>query len=123
MVVEKLCCLTLLHLLSFLLILVVAILIVLQSKVASRRSYTEWIKESTKNSGELDADIERILRGTRELQLESNSIQERLQTLSGDGLLTSIHESFEQISEKILATDRIRTEMADHEKKLAGMAS
>ncbi|XP_017980572.1 PREDICTED: uncharacterized protein LOC18593241 isoform X2 [Theobroma cacao] len=48
-------------------------------KVASRRSYTEWIKESTKNSGELDADIERILRGTRELQLESNSIQERLQ--------------------------------------------
>ncbi|WRX28938.1 hypothetical protein QQP08_021425 [Theobroma cacao] len=62
-------------------ILVVAILIVLQSKVASRRSYTEWIKESTKNSGELDADIERILRGTRELQLESNSIQERLQLM------------------------------------------
>lgn len=81
MVVEKLCCLTLLHRLSFLLILVVAILIVLQSKVASRRSYTEWIKKSTKNSGELDADIERILRGTREPQLESNSIQERLQVL------------------------------------------
>ncbi|EOY11956.1 Uncharacterized protein TCM_030590 [Theobroma cacao] len=52
-----------------------------KSKVASRRSYTEWIKKSTKNSGELDADIERILRGTRELQLESNSIQERLQLM------------------------------------------
>ena len=38
-------------------------------------------------------------------------------------LLTSIHESFEQITEKILATDRIRREMADREKKLAAMAS
>lgn len=38
-------------------------------------------------------------------------------------LLTSIHESFEKISEKILATDRIRREVAQREKKLATMAS
>ncbi|EOY11953.1 Coiled-coil domain-containing protein 22, putative isoform 1 [Theobroma cacao] len=113
-----------------------------QPKVASRRSYTERIKEITKNSGKLDTDIERILRETRELQLESNSLQERLHRTyavvdeivfreakknpvgrQAYRLLTSIHESFEQISEKILSTDRIRREMADHEKKLAAMAS
>ena len=38
-------------------------------------------------------------------------------------LLTSIHETFEQISEKILATDRVKREVAEHEKKLAAMAS
>ena len=38
-------------------------------------------------------------------------------------LLTSIHEIFEQISEKILATDRVKREVAEHEKKLAAMAS
>lgn len=38
-------------------------------------------------------------------------------------LLTSIHESFEQISEKILATDRTRREAVDHEAKLAAMSS
>ncbi|XP_022716696.1 coiled-coil domain-containing protein 22 isoform X2 [Durio zibethinus] len=111
-------------------------------KVASRRSYIERIKEITKNSGKLDTDIERILRETRELQLESNSIQESLhrtyavvnETVLREAkkdtvgrqayrLLTSIHERFEQISEKILATDRIRREMADREKKLATMAS
>ncbi|XVF77016.1 hypothetical protein PTKIN_Ptkin14bG0006400 [Pterospermum kingtungense] len=113
-----------------------------QPKVASRRSYIERIKEITKNSGKLDTDIERILKETRELQLESNSIQESLHrtyavvdeivfreakkdTVGRQAyrLLTSIHESFEQITEKILATDRIRREMADHEKKLAAMAS
>ncbi|XVE50886.1 hypothetical protein DITRI_Ditri01bG0199400 [Diplodiscus trichospermus] len=113
-----------------------------QPKVASRRSYIERIKEITKNSGKLDADIERILRETRELQLESNSFQERLHrtyavvdeivfreakkdTVGRQAyrLLSSIHESFEQITEKILATDRIRREMADREKKLAAMAS
>lgn len=38
-------------------------------------------------------------------------------------LLTSIHETFEQISEKTLATDRVRREVAEHEKKLAAMAA
>lgn len=46
--------------------------------MASRRSYIERIKEITKNSRKVDTDIERILKETRELQLESNSIQERL---------------------------------------------
>ena len=49
-----------------------------QPKLASRKSYIERIKEITKNSRKQDADIERILKDTRELQLESNSIQERL---------------------------------------------
>lgn len=49
-----------------------------QPKTASRRSHIERIKEITKNSRKQDADIERILKDTRELQLESNSIQERL---------------------------------------------
>jgi len=49
-----------------------------QPKLASRKSYIERVTEITKNSGKQDADIERILRETRELQLESNYIQERL---------------------------------------------
>jgi hypothetical protein len=49
-----------------------------QHKMASRSSYIQRIKEITKNSRKQDADIERILKETRELQLESNSIQERL---------------------------------------------
>lgn len=49
-----------------------------QQKVASRKSYIHRIKEITKNSGKQDADIERILKETREVQLESNSIQESL---------------------------------------------
>ncbi|KAE8702739.1 Coiled-coil domain-containing protein 22, putative isoform 2 [Hibiscus syriacus] len=100
-----------------------------QPEVASRRSYIERIKEITKNSGKLDSDIEHILRETRVLQLESNSIQEslhrtyavldeivfRVSKKDADRqqvykLLISIHDSFEQISEKILATDRIRRE-------------
>ncbi|KAK8542601.1 hypothetical protein V6N13_136836 [Hibiscus sabdariffa] len=113
-----------------------------QPEVASRRSYIERIKEITKNGGKLDSDIERILRETRVLQLESNSIQESLhrtyavldeivfREAKKDAdrqqvyrLLTSIHDSFEQISEKILTTDRIRRETADLEKKLAAMSS
>lgn len=38
-------------------------------------------------------------------------------------LLTSIHDSFEQISEKILATDRARREAAELEAKLAALSS
>jgi len=44
----------------------------------SRTSYIQRIKEITKNSRKQHADVERILKETRELQLESNSIQERL---------------------------------------------
>ncbi|KAK8490535.1 hypothetical protein V6N11_055763 [Hibiscus sabdariffa] len=113
-----------------------------QPEVASRRSYIERIKEITKNGGKLDSDIERILRETRVLQIESNSIQESLhrtyavldeivfREAKKDAdrqqvyrLLTSIHDSFEQISEKILTTDRIRRETTDLEKKLAAMSS
>lgn len=113
-----------------------------QPKVASRRSYIERIKEITKNSRKVDADIERILKETREIQLESNSIQERLHRTyavvddmvfreakkdqvgrQAYRLLASIHESFEQAAEKILATDRIRREIAEYEKKLAAVAS
>jgi regulator of replication initiation timing len=46
--------------------------------MASRSSHIQRIKEITKNSRKQDADIERIVKETRELQLESNSIQERL---------------------------------------------
>ncbi|XP_059443174.1 uncharacterized protein LOC132175302 isoform X2 [Corylus avellana] len=113
-----------------------------QHKMAARSSYIRRIKEITKNSRKQDADIDRILKETRELQLESNSIQERLHRTyavvdeivfreakkdpvgrQAYRLLTSFHESFEQISEKILATDRVRREVAEHEKKLAAMAS
>ncbi|XP_010251411.1 PREDICTED: coiled-coil domain-containing protein 22 isoform X2 [Nelumbo nucifera] len=113
-----------------------------QPKVASRKSYIQRISEITKNSRKQDADIERILQETRELQIESNSIQDRLhrtyavvdETIFRDAkkdsvsrqayrLLTSLHQSFEQISEKILATDRARREIAEHEAKLAAMAS
>lgn len=49
-----------------------------QSKQASRRSYINRVKEITKNSRKQDADIDQILKETRELQLESNNIRERL---------------------------------------------
>ncbi|XP_015577023.1 coiled-coil domain-containing protein 22 homolog [Ricinus communis] len=113
-----------------------------QSGLPSRTSYIERIKEITKNSRKQDADIERILKETRELQLESNSIQDRLHRTytvldelvfreakkepvgrQAYRLLTSIHECFEQISEKILLTDRIQREMVEHEKKLTAMAT
>ncbi|KAJ8765087.1 hypothetical protein K2173_010569 [Erythroxylum novogranatense] len=113
-----------------------------QPKVPSRASYIERINEITKNSWKQDADMEKILKETRELQLESNSIQERLHRTyavldemifreakkdpagrQAYRLLTSLHEIFEQISEKILTTDRIQREAAEHEKKLAAIAS
>ncbi|KAK1440196.1 hypothetical protein QVD17_06021 [Tagetes erecta] len=111
-------------------------------KLASRRSYIERIKEITKNSRKQDIDIERILKDTRDLQLESNMIQERLhrtyavvdETLLREAkkdrvgeqahvLLTTIHESFEEIAEKILATDRTRREQSDLETKLSSIAT
>ncbi|KAI7755624.1 hypothetical protein M8C21_007160 [Ambrosia artemisiifolia] len=110
-------------------------------KLATRRSYIERIKEITKNSRKQDIDIERILKDTRDLQLESNMIQERLhrtyavvdETLLREAkkdqvgeqahiLLTTIHESFQEISEKILAADRTRREETDLESKLASIA-
>ncbi|KAK9134014.1 hypothetical protein Scep_013542 [Stephania cephalantha] len=113
-----------------------------QPRVASRKSYIERIREITKNSRKQDVDIERILRETRELQINSNSIQERLhrtyavvdETVFREAkndpvrrqayrLLTSIHETFEQISDKILATDRVRRDVTELESKLAAMSS
>ncbi|KAI3810194.1 hypothetical protein L1987_19804 [Smallanthus sonchifolius] len=111
-------------------------------KLATRRSYIERIKEITKNSRKQDIDIERILKDTRDLQLESNMIQERLhrtyavvdETLLREAkkdqvgeqahiLLTTIHDSFEEISEKILANDRTRREETDIETKLSSIAT
>ncbi|OVA08275.1 Protein of unknown function DUF812 [Macleaya cordata] len=113
-----------------------------QPKVASRKSYIQRITEITRNSRKQDADIERILKETRELQMESNSIQDRLhrtyavvdETVFRDAkkdpvrrqaymLLTSIHESFDLVSQKILATDRARREATEQEAKLAKTAS
>ncbi|KAK9152358.1 hypothetical protein Syun_010667 [Stephania yunnanensis] len=113
-----------------------------QPRVASRKSYIERIREITKNSRKQDVDIERILRETRELQINSNSIQERLhrtyavidETVFREAkndpvrrqayrILTSIHETFEQISDKILATDRVRRDVTELESKLAAMSS
>ncbi|CAJ1963844.1 unnamed protein product [Sphenostylis stenocarpa] len=113
-----------------------------QQKIASRKSYTDRIKEITKNSRKQDIDIDRILKDTRDVQLESNFIQERLHRtyavademvfreakkdptgLQVYRLLVSIHQGFEQISEKILATDRIKREVAEYEAKLAAATS
>lgn len=113
-----------------------------QPKVESRRSYIERITEITKNSRKLDADIERILKETRELKLESNSVEERLhrtyavvdETVFREAkkdsvgrqayqLLTSIHECFEEIREKILATDKTQREVAELQAKLSVIAS
>ncbi|KAJ0230386.1 Coiled-coil protein [Hirschfeldia incana] len=113
-----------------------------QPKAAPRKSYIHGIKEITKNSRKLDSDIQRISGETRELQLESNSIRERLhrsyavvdemvtREMKKDPairqvykLVTSIHGIFEQISEKILVTDRLRREAVDYEKKLGSITS
>ncbi|ONK79338.1 uncharacterized protein A4U43_C01F5350 [Asparagus officinalis] len=113
-----------------------------QPKLPPRKSYIQRITEITKNSWKQDADIARILKETRELKLESNSVRERLdrtymvvdETVFREAkkdamgrqvyrLLTSIHDSFEQISEKILATDRARREAAELEAKLAALSS
>ncbi|KAK6149431.1 hypothetical protein DH2020_016956 [Rehmannia glutinosa] len=158
-----------------------------QPKLPLRRSYIERINEITKNSRKQDNDIQRILKDTRELQLESNTIQERLnrtyaivdetifrykphvqlffrcshkifgitlnscilclKSLNSSNfrlmmfltyledycreakkdhvarqaytLVTKIHERFEQVAEKILATDRSRRDAADLEAKFA----
>lgn len=49
-----------------------------QPKLQPRRTYIQRVEEITKNSRKQDVDIERILKETRELQLESNFVQERL---------------------------------------------
>ncbi|XP_060188259.1 uncharacterized protein LOC132617303 [Lycium barbarum] len=111
-------------------------------KLVRRRTHIQRIEEITKNSRKQDVDIERILKETRELQLESNSVQERLnrthavvdETVFREAkkdhvgrqayrILTSIHDSFEQIAENVLAADRAQREVADYEGKLATMAS
>ncbi|KAL5729445.1 hypothetical protein ACHQM5_002395 [Ranunculus cassubicifolius] len=111
-------------------------------KTATRKSYIQRISEITKNSRKQDKDIERILKDTRDLQIESNTLQERLhrtyavadETISREmkkdpvrqqayRLITTIHESFAQISEKILMTDRLRREVAGVEEKLAAAVS
>ncbi|KAK1296751.1 hypothetical protein QJS10_CPB15g00972 [Acorus calamus] len=112
-----------------------------QPKLPSRKSYVQRVIEITKNIRKQDADIERIMKDTRQLQLESNSIQERLhrtytvvdETVFRNAkkdpvgrqayrLLTSMHDSFEQISDKILAMDRVRREATEVEAKLAAIA-
>lgn len=113
-----------------------------QPKLQPRRTYIQRVEEITKNSRKLDLDIERILKETRELQLESNSVRERLnrthavvdETVFREAkkdqvgqqayrILTNIHDSFEQIAENLLATDRTRREVTDYEGKLATLAS
>ncbi|KAF9607489.1 hypothetical protein IFM89_036086 [Coptis chinensis] len=49
-----------------------------QPRAGTRKSYIQRVTEITKNSRKQDADIEQILKDTRDLRLESNSIQERL---------------------------------------------
>ncbi|KAL2945036.1 Coiled-coil domain-containing protein 22 [Bienertia sinuspersici] len=112
-----------------------------QPKVASRRSYIERITEITKNSRKLDTDIERILKDTRELKIESNSIEERLHRTyavvdekifreakkdpvgrQAYRILTNIHESFEKIREQILEADKAQREVAELEAKLSAIA-
>lgn len=108
--------------------------------ISSRKSYIERITNITNNSRKQDLDIERILKDTRALQLESNYIQQRLNRTyavvdeimfreaekdpakQAYRLLTGIHESFQQISDKILSTDRIRRETTEYEAKLSALS-
>ncbi|CAN4102594.1 unnamed protein product [Withania somnifera] len=113
-----------------------------QPKLQPMRTYIQHVEEIKRNSRKHDIDIERILKETTELQLESNSIQERLnrthavvdETMFREvkkdqvgeqayRILTNIHDSFEQIAENLLATDRARRKVTDYEGKLATMAS
>nr|GME11618.1 coiled-coil domain-containing protein 22 homolog isoform X1 [Ipomoea batatas] len=113
-----------------------------QPNLEPRKTYIQRIIEITKNSRKQDVDVDKILKDTRELQLESNSIQERLhrtyavvdETIFREAkkdpagkqayrILTSIHDSFEQIAERLHDTDRARRERADIEAKLANMTS
>lgn len=54
-----------------------------QPNLPPRKSYIERVNEITKNSRKQDNDIQLILKDTRELQLESNTIQERLSRTYG----------------------------------------
>ena len=74
----------------------------IQPKLAPRRSYIQRITEITKNSRKQDADIERILKETRELQLESNSIQERL------------HRTYAVVDETVFRYCTIQVDLAFH---------
>nr|XP_004244030.2 coiled-coil domain-containing protein 22 homolog isoform X2 [Solanum lycopersicum] len=113
-----------------------------QPKLQPRRTYIQRVEEITKNSRKQDVDIERILKETRELQLESNFVQERLnrtravvdETVFREvkkdqvgeqayRILTNIHDSFEQIAENLLATDRTRREVTDYEDLSKGKES
>ncbi|KAF3796791.1 Coiled-coil domain-containing protein 22, partial [Nymphaea thermarum] len=49
-----------------------------QPKMAPRSYYIQRITELSKNSWKQDADIKQIMKDTWQLQLEINSIQERL---------------------------------------------
>ncbi|KAG0468003.1 hypothetical protein HPP92_017331 [Vanilla planifolia] len=113
-----------------------------QPKLPSRKSYIKRITQISKNSRKLDTDIQQILKETRQLQLESNTIQERLHRTyamvnelvfreakrkevgkKAYGLLTRVQDIFGQISDTILATDRARREAAEWEAKLASLSS
>nr|GMD57944.1 coiled-coil domain-containing protein 22 homolog isoform X1 [Ipomoea batatas] len=113
-----------------------------QPNLEPRKTYIQRIIEITKNSRKQDVDVDKILKDTRELQLESNSIQERLhrtyavvdETIFREAkkdpagkqayrILTSIHDSFEQIVERHHDTDKARRERSDIEAKLANMTS
>ncbi|KAL4185772.1 hypothetical protein AMTRI_Chr10g7630 [Amborella trichopoda] len=109
-------------------------------KTASRASYIQRITELTKNSRKQDIDIERIVEETRQLHIENNSIQDRLnrtytvvdETVFRDAmndplrqqayrLLTGIHDSFAKISETILANDKVKRETTELEAKLESL--
>ncbi|KAL8153237.1 hypothetical protein V2J09_010997 [Rumex salicifolius] len=113
-----------------------------QRKFASRRTYVERISEITKNSRKQDTDIESIFKETREIQLESNSLEERLHRSYAvvdemvfreakkdivshelHRLLTSIHHNFAEIRGKKLETERTRREVVNIEGELSTLAS
>lgn len=86
-----------------------------QQKVESRKSYTHRIKEITKNSRKQDADIERILKETREVQLESNSIQERLhRTYAVADEIVFKYECFPCMGNKLRGIERWRDNVAPY---------
>ncbi|KAH9317197.1 hypothetical protein KI387_018966, partial [Taxus chinensis] len=88
-------------------------------KMAARNTYIRRITELVKNSKKQDADIDRIIRDTKQFQRESNGAQDRLhrtyaiadEMIFRDAkkdpacrqayrLLTSIHENFNETVEK-----------------------
>ncbi|CAN6479720.1 unnamed protein product [Victoria cruziana] len=113
-----------------------------QPRMAPRSYYIQRITELSKNSWKQDRDIKQITKDTWQLQLEINSIQERLgrtyavveDAVFRDAkkdpvrkqaylLLVGIHESFSQIADTILAIDRVKREASDYEAKLASLSS